>query len=131
MSNSLVYAVNPNSQVIVVEDTLSFGNPVRRYGNNCNVIGGNAVVNGKGYYDISADMIGVASTAGIVTMTLYKDGSAIPGATVSQTVTDGSTVSLSTFAIIRNTCCCDSTITAVISGVPLAVSSASISVIKE
>lgn len=132
MSKALLYAVNENSQTIVVGDRVNFGSPVRRYGNNVNTSGGNVIIQGEGYYDIDATVTFVAGAAGVCTITLLKDGTVIPGATAVETVADGDTY---TFAIpscaIREKCCCESTITAVVTGVIGTITNATILVVKE
>lgn len=84
MSKSIVYAANTNTQVVEAGNVINFGNVVRKYGCNCNLSVGNVEVRGSGYYDVDTNFT-LASTAGTVTITLYKDGVAIPGATASFT----------------------------------------------
>lgn len=131
MSKSLLYAVNRNNQIIVVGDRVNFGNIVRRYGCGINLSGGEVSVTDEGYFDIDASVTFVAGAAGIVTVTLLKDGAIIPGAGASATVTDGGTVTLVVPpSAIRQKCCCESTITAVITGVVGSITNATIRVVK-
>lgn len=127
---SAVYAANTSAQSLAAGDTINFGNVVRRFGCNCNVSGGNAIVNGSGYYDLDADVTFTAGGAGTAVITLYKDGAAISGATASVTTVAETTYAVSIPAIIRQVCCCESTITAVITGVAATVLNAAISVEK-
>lgn len=132
MSKSVLYAVNNNSQTVIVGDRVNFGQPVRRYGCNINISGGEVSITGEGYYDVDASVTIVAGAAGIVTVTLLKDGSVIPGAGASATVADGDTVTLTIpSSVIREKCCCESTISAVISGVIGVISNATIRVEKD
>lgn len=137
MSKSLAYAANTQSQVIGTGGVINFGNPIRRYGCNCNVSGGNATIKGNGYYSISAAVTLLATAAGTVVVTLLKNGVAIPGATASATLVAGNTYQLNIpAAVTRETGCgcgCGdaSTITAVITGVGATVDSAAITVVKE
>lgn len=132
MSKSLVYGVNRNVQTIVVGDRVNFGQPVRKYGCNLNMSGGEVYVTGEGYYDVDASITFVAGAAGIATITMLRDGSVIPGAGASMTVADGDTITLVTPpAVIRQKCCGESTITAVISGVVGVISNATIRVEKD
>ena len=132
MSKSLLYAVNNNAQTVVVGDRVNFGEPVRRYGCNLNASGGEVLVDGEGYYNIDASATVTAGAEGIVTVTLLKDGSVIPGASASMTVAEGDIVTLVVPpCAIRQKCCCESTISAVISGVIGVVSSATIRVVKD
>lgn len=132
MSKSLVYGVNNSPQTVIVGDRVNFGSVVRRYGCNLNMSGGEVLVTGDGYYDIDSSITFVAGAEGIATITLLKDGSAIPGASASATVASGATVTLVTPpSAIREKCCCESTITAVISGVIGVISNATIRVEKD
>lgn len=130
MSKSLLYATSITSQTLAVNDVISFGNIVRRYGCNCNLSGGNAVISGNGYYDIDTNFVFTASAAGTATITLYVGGVAIPGATASFTTVADSTYAVSIPAIVRETCCNNSTITAVLSGVAGSMITSSIIVEK-
>ena len=132
MSKAILYGVNSNPQTVIVGDRVNFGSIVRRYGSNLNMTGGEVYVTGEGYYAIDASATIVAGAAGIVTVTLLKDGSVIPGAGASATVADGDTVTLNIPAcVIRQKCCCESTISAVISGVIGQIINATILVEKE
>lgn len=131
MSKALLYGVNRNPQVIIVGDRVNFGQVVRRYGCGINMTGGEVYVTNEGYFDIDASVTFVAGAAGIVTVTLLRDGSIIPGAGASATVADGDTVTLSIPPnVIRQKCCCESTITAVITGVVGSITNATIRVEK-
>lgn len=131
MSKSLLYGVNTNPQTVIVGDRVNFGSIVRRYGSNINMSGGEVLVTGDGYYTIDASATVVAGAAGIVTITLLKDGSVIPGAGASETVASGDTVTLVIPpCAIRQRCCCESTISAVISGVIGVIDNATILVEK-
>lgn len=112
---SLVYMANTTQQTILAGGVVNFGTPVRRFGNNVNGSGGNVVLNGAGYYEANASVSVAVTTAGNYTVTLYKDGVAIPGAVASAYVgTTPETININ--AIIREMCCCESTITATVSG---------------
>lgn len=133
MSNSIVYAENATTQAFVATGTtVNFGNVVRRYGCNTNVIGGNGVINGSGYYIIHSSVNISGTAGGTATIQLYKDGAPIPGSLIRFTTADGvlSAISLPTVAV-RQKCCCESTITAVISGVASNIINATILIEKE
>lgn len=132
MSKALVYGVNTNSQTVIVGDRVDFGSVVRRYGSNLNMSGGEVLVTGEGYFDIDASVTVVTGGAGILTVTLLKDGSVIPGASASMTVADAQTVTLVVPpCAIRQKCCCESTISAVITGVIGTITNATILVTKD
>lgn len=132
MSKSVLYGVNRTAQTIVVGDRVNFGNIIRKYGCNINMSGGEVNITGEGYYNLDASITFVAGAEGIATITLLKDGSIIPGAGASQTVASGDTVTLTIPpSVIREKCCCESTITAVISGVIGVINNATIRVVKD
>ena len=132
MSKSLLYGVNGTPQTISIGDRVNFGNIVRRYGCNLNMSGGEVFVTGEGYYNIDSSITFVAGAAGIATITLLRNGSIIPGAGASQTVAEGDTITLTVPpSVIRQKCCGESTITAVISGVTGVISNATIRVVKD
>lgn len=122
-----LYAANANTQTVTAaETTINFGSIVRRYGRCVNLSGGNAVIEEAGYYDVDTNITFTATAAGTVVVYLYKDGVRIPGANASATVAAGSVYTLGIPAIVRNTCNCESTITARIVGVAGAVNNAAI-----
>lgn len=132
MGKSLLYAANTTSQAVAVGGVINFGNIVRRYGCRCTISGGNAIVRGSGYYDISTNNSFLAGGNGTVTLTLMQDGIAIPGGSTSMTVAAGSTYALTIPTTpVRIMCDRESTITAVITGVAGTVTSAAITAIKE
>lgn len=132
MSKSLLYGVNTNEQIIVIGDRVNFGNVVRRYGCNINMTGGEVNITGEGYYAVDASITFVGAGAGDVTVTLLKDGSVIPGAGASVTLTGAGTYTLVLPpSVIRQKCCGESTITAVVTGLAGTISNATIRVVKE
>lgn len=84
---------------------IPLGSLIRRYG--CDIaLNGNAVnLTGTGYYDVDASITATLTAAGTVTVTLYKDGVAVPGATASETGTASGTVNLNIPALVRQACC--------------------------
>lgn len=114
---SILYGANTALQTVAVDGTVNFGSPVRRYGSNTYMSGGNAVVSGAGYYDIDTNFRLVATAAAPSTITLYKDGVAIPGAVATvNPAAIGDVVSVSIPAVVKNLCGCEQTITAVLTG---------------
>lgn len=110
--NSALYAANTTSQTVNTNGVISFGNIVRRFGCKLGMSGGNVIISGSGYYDIDANFTVEAGTAGVLTIALYKDGVAIPGANASITAVADSVYNITIPVIVRQTCDCESTITA-------------------
>lgn len=129
MGKSLLYAANTTSQTVSSTGTvLNFGTIVRKRGCNANLSGGNIVLSGVGYYNVYVNLTFTSSAAGTEQFQVYKDGTVIPGATASLTVAEGSTYAVCIPCIIRDTCCCESTLTASVSGVSGTVNNASVMV---
>lgn len=130
MSKSILYAVNSNTQATsATGSVVNFGSVVRRYGCNLKLSDGNAVINGAGYYDIDTNFTITPLSTGTLTISLFKNGVAIPGA-VATLSTTGSTIAVSIPAIVRETCCCEEPITVLFSGVATNVTNATIAVTK-
>lgn len=123
MSKSLIYTVNANTQSVLDGGLVNLGTVVRRFGCNCELSGNGIVLDGVGYYNISVAATVIPAVAGTVTLTAYKDGAAIPGLTVSETVADvDSSVALPLNGVVRIHCCGSATtITFEISGVDVDV----------
>lgn len=131
MSKSVIYAANSTQQNFVASGTIiNFGSIVRKYGCNLNLSGGNVVIDGSGYYDVDVN-VSFTSAAGTVTVQVYKDGVAIQGATAIVTAAATTSYSVTIPCLTRETCCCESTITVVISGTAGTIDNASIVVEKE
>ena len=127
---SALYAVNSTAQIVPVDGTINFGSIVRRFGQYTNISGGNIIFSGSGYYEVDANFTVAASAAGTVTIQLFKDGVEIPGAIASMAAANGATVSLTIPVMVRQTCCCESTITAKLTGVGGTFSNAAVVVKK-
>lgn len=128
---SILYGANTALQTVPLNGTISFGSPIRRFGSNTYLSGGNAVISGPGYYDIDTNFRLVATAATASTITLYKDGIAIPGATATvNPAAIGDVVSVSIPAVVKNLCGCEQTITAVLTGSAANLSDAAIVVRK-
>lgn len=125
-----LYAADLTAQTVAVDGVISFGSIVRRFGCNCGIAGGNVTLTGSGYYNMDADFTFTAGGAGTAVISLYKDGVAIPGATASFTTVANSIYQVSIPAIVRQVCNCETTITAVMTGVAGTINNASIAVEK-
>lgn len=126
MSKSILYASNTISQATTATGTtLNFGTAVRRYGCNVGMSGGNIIVSGSGYYDVDVSLMFTAGGAGTAQVQVLKDGTAITGATATVTTADATSYAISVPCVVRNTCCCESTISVVVSGVAGTVTNSS------
>lgn len=109
MSKSALYVANTSNQTVQVDGIITPGTIVRRYGPNIGLAGNAIQIAGAGYYEINASLTAEATAAGEITVTVYKDGVPLQGATATETVAAvGDFVNLSISAIVREFCsCCD------------------------
>ncbi len=126
---SALYAAMQTPTAVAVDGVIPLGSLIRRYG--CDVaLNGNAVnITGAGYYDVDASVTVTPAAAGIVTISLYKDGVAVPGATASETAAANGTVDLSIPALVRQVCCvAGSALTLVLTGAAATVNNVALRV---
>lgn len=126
---SALYAAMQTPTAVAVDGVIPLGSLIRRYG--CDVaLNGNAVnITGAGYYDVDASVTVSPAAAGTVTITLYKDGVAVPGATASETAAANGTVDISIPALVRQVCCAaGSALTLVLTGVAATVNNVALRV---
>ena len=108
MGKSLIQTVNQSTQAVASNSIIDLGSVIRRFG--CNLrLNGNAIeVEGEGYYTIDANITLAPTTAGNVTVALYRNGVAITGATATGSVsTAGNPITLPIQTTIREGCGCD------------------------
>jgi hypothetical protein len=134
MSKSAIYTANVSAQNVAVNGVINPGTVVRRFGPNV-ALSGNAIqISGQGYYDVDVSITAAPTAAGNVTITMFKDGVAIQGATATaSTTTANNPINLSISSMVREFCeCCTgiSNLTFVLTGTAAAVSNVSIVVEK-
>ena len=134
MSKSAIYTANTSNQDVALDGIINPGTIIRRYGPNLNLSGNAIQINGPGYYDIDASITASPAAAGEVTVTMYKDGVLVQGATATSTAATGDDpVNISISSLVREFCnCCEglSNLTFVLSGSPATISNVSIVVQK-
>ena len=91
MSKSMIYTVNSSVQNVLDGGQISLGTVVRRFGCNCELSGNGIVIEGVGYYKIDVAATVIPSEIGTATLSAYKDGVEIPGASTSAEVTAADT----------------------------------------
>ena len=131
---SALYAAMQTPTAVAVGGVIPLGSLIRRYGcdvslngNAVNIVGGNQAA---GYYDVDASITVAPTAAGTVTVTLYKDGVAVPGATASATAAAADdVVDLNIPALVRQVCCAaGSALTLVLTGAAAAVNNVALRV---
>lgn len=105
---SILYAVNQSSEALLTGSVIPMGTTVRRYGQNIAVSGDGALIAGGGYYDVDVTLNITATEPGTITVQLFNDGVAVPGAIASASALANDIVNLSLNGVIR-LMCCDST----------------------
>lgn len=112
--NTFAYNAGPSSTVLTLSTAagtaIPLGTTIRRFGCNAVLSGNGVLLKGHGYFDVDASVTFTPTAAGAYTVTLFKDGVAVPGATQTITAAAAGTVSVNIPAIVRNQCC-DSTST--------------------
>lgn len=126
MAKSVLYTVNQSAQNVAVNGVINLGTIARRFGQNLNLNGDRITVAGAGYYEVNASITVAPTAAGNVTVTMYKDGVPVQGASASETAAAANDlVNLSITSIVRENCpCCESisNLTFVLTGTAAAVS---------
>lgn len=111
---SAIYAADPSGTVLTLSTAtgtvIPLGTTIRRFGCNAVLSGNGVLLNGQGYFNVDASVTFTPTAAGTYTVTLFKDGAAVPGATQTITAAAAGTVPVNIPAIVRNQCC-DSTST--------------------
>ena len=124
---SALYAAMQTPSAVAVGGIIPLGSLIRRYGcdvslngNAVNITGGNQ---SAGYYDVDASLTVAPAAVGTVTVTLFKDGVAVPGATASATAAAADdALDLNITALVRQVCCAaGSALTLVLTGAAASV----------
>lgn len=84
---------------------LPLGTVIRRFGRNIQLSGSGLLIDGEGYYDVDASITITPVTAGNYTVTLFRDGAAIPGATQTIAAAADGPVAFNIPALVRLQCC--------------------------
>lgn len=109
MCRALIQTSNTAQQNIAVNSIINPGATIRRFGCNCKLNGNAIELNGDGYYTVDAVVTVAPTVAGAVTVALVLDGTQVPSAVASGSVsTASSPVTLPISTTIRRGCCADS-----------------------
>lgn len=134
MSRVGIYTVNQGAAAVAVGGIIPLGSINRRFGCKCNNaldLNGNGItINEAGYYDVDVSVTATATAAGNVTITLLKDGVAVPGATATATAAASGTVALPITPLVRQMCGSGSTLTLVLTGTASTINNVSVKIIK-
>lgn len=134
MSKTAIYTVNQGAVSVAVGGIIPLGSINRRFGCKCNNaldLNGNGItINEAGYYDVDISVTATATAAGNVTVTLFKDGVAVPGATATATAAASGTVALPITPLVRQMCGSGSTLTLVLTGTAATINNVSVKIIR-
>lgn len=133
MSKSLIQTTNQTPQTVAENGIISLGSTLRRFGCNCRLSGNAIEIYGAGYYTIDASITVAPTATGNITVTAYKDGVPITGATATESVTTANnSACVYVVTTIRQGCECDgaSNITFVLSDGSATVNNISVRVEK-
>lgn len=129
-NGSLIYTANTTAQAVAVGGTINIGGVARRRGCKLTAAGNTIVAAGGDYYDADVTVTAVPTAAGTVTVTMFQDGVAVPGATGSATVAAAATSVDISFPAVFRTRGNTSAITLVLTGAASSVTNAAVSVIE-
>jgi len=108
MGRSLIQVVDPSAQTVAQDGIINLGSVLRRYGCNCRLSGNAVEISGEGYYEVNASVALAPTAEGEISVTLYKDGAAVPGAVAYATAAAaGDSVTVPITATIRQGCLCE------------------------
>jgi hypothetical protein len=112
-----IYTVNSTPQTIAANGTLALGSVTHKYGDAIELNGNGINLTEAGYYNIITTATVSPTAAGTITLTMYKNGVAVPGAIATGAVsTAGNPMNLSFPALVKIPCCGnDATLTFVVS----------------
>ena len=132
MSKSIIYVANTGAQNVPVGGAVNLGGVVRRFGCALDLNGNSVTIDEAGYYDVDVSVTAAPTAAGEVTVTLFNNGVAVPGATATTTATAADdTVSISFNAVVRVFCGANAgALTLVLTGTASSVANAIIVVTK-
>lgn len=132
MSKSAIYTVMTTNTLVATNGLIPIGSTVRRYGCNIAQDGNTITITGRGYYKVTISATVAPTVAGTTTITLFKDGVAVIGATATQSTSiAGNAIAIPVTAIVKNNCDCDSAILSVVlSGAAANVSNLAVTVEK-
>ena len=137
MSKAAIYTANTNAQTVAAGGTLALGSIVRRFGNTrccnpaINLVNNGITLNECGYYDVTVNVTDAPTAAGAVTVMLYQDGVAVPGAVSTNTAAaDSDATGVTVNAIVRVVGCSASTLTAVLTAGAGSVTNIAAAVVK-
>lgn len=131
MSRSAIYTANTNTNSVTDGNSIPLGNIIRRFGCNLDLNGTEILLKGTGYYDVDTNISFTGTATGSTTITIYKDGVAVPGATVTRVTAADTTYQESIPALVRNTCCRESTLSLVVTGTTVNVTNVGVVVERE
>lgn len=124
---SAIYTANAATQAVAIGGTLALGSIIRRFGCSVNLNGNGITLSEPGYYNVDASIVVAPTAAGTVTVTLFQDGVAVPGAVASATTTAAAdAVTLNIPALVRVMCTSNSILTLVLTGAASSVTNVAV-----
>lgn len=77
---------------------------------HCSSVGTDLVLRGNGYYTVTINTTLASTAGGNATITLYQNGVPVTGAVATETIAANGATHISLTAVVRNTCCNNSSI---------------------
>lgn len=124
---SAIYTANTATQAVAIGGILALGSIIRRFGCSVNLNGNGITLSEPGYYNVDASIVVAPTAAGTVTVTLFQDGVAVPGAVASATTTAAAdAITLNIPALVRVMCNSNSILTFVLTGAASSVTNVAV-----
>lgn len=126
---SAIYAAMQTPTGVAAGSVIPLGSLIRRYGSDIELNGNSVNLTGAGYYDVDASISVAPIAAGTVTATLFQNGVAVPGASASAALAEGTVSDLNITALVRQVCCAaGSALTLVLTGAASTISNVALRV---
>lgn len=97
----MIELVNSTSATLTADQAIPLGGLTARSNANVGVSDNSIQLNRPGYYGVDGQFTVTGTSAGDVTIQLYANGTAIPGALTTETLTEGGTATLSLKKVVR------------------------------
>lgn len=128
---SAVYTANASTITVAANSIIPVGQVVRKFGCGIDVMPNSIILRSAGYYMVSVNATTAPTAAGPVTLTMLKDGVAVPGADATQTTAAAAEdTNISFTAIVRKTCCAEASNIIFVISAAGQVSNVAVSIVK-
>ena len=97
----MIELVNSTSATLTADQVIPLGGVTASSNTNASLSDNNIQLNRPGYYGVSGQFTITGTSAGDVTIQLYANGTAVPGALATETLAEGSSATVSLKKVIK------------------------------